>query len=172
MVYNAGYMAANIPTKGDIVRDERGRFLQRPANSAPPITTETAGMMQARRRELKQQAIARAANEAVQSNAVRNNYGDAAWIAEIASVQMMIATTPDAGQAATKAADWLITNAGIGERQRDEVGGVSAVVHTIDPKVVALLAQIAEQQSLHLTNIISNDDSVIEADTVEDADAG
>lgn len=165
-------MAVNTLTTGAIVRDERGRFLAPPDNGHPRFTTDTAVSAIAKRRELKQAAIAKAANEAVQSNTVRNNYGDAAWIAEIASVQMMIATTPDAGQAATKAADWLINNAGIGERQRDEGGAVSAVVHTIDPAVISLLARIAEAQNAFDNSNYHNHVIEAEASTIEDADDG
>jgi hypothetical protein len=140
-------MAVNTPTTGAIVRDGRGRFAPGTTGIGQPITADNSRAMLERRRDKKRDVIQRAANQAVQSNTVRGEFGGEAWIAEIASVQMMIATTPDAGQAATKAADWLINNAGIGERQRDEGGAVSAVVHTIDPQVVALLAQIAEQQN-------------------------
>lgn len=160
-------MAVNRLTTGAIVRDSNGRFAPGTTGIGQPITADNSRAMLERRREKKQEVIQRAANQAVQSNTTRGEFGGQAWIAEIASVQMMIATTPDAGQAATKAADWLINNAGLGERQRDEASGVSAVVHTIDPAVMSLLAQIAEAQGAQHSNVIE-----AETSDIQDTDTG
>jgi hypothetical protein len=105
------------------------------------ITASRASEMLANRIEAKRNTIARAAQDAVQSSRLVKAHGSAAWLAEIAQAQMSIATTPDAGVAATKAADWLVNNAGLGERQAVEAGGTVSLGGVAD--LVAELAGFA-----------------------------
>ena len=143
-----------------------------PGGGNKAFTSVSASLAVAERIEQKRNTIAAAAQAAVQSSSLVKAHGSAAWIAEIAQAQMQIATTPDAGVASTKAADWLVTNAGLGERQAVEAGGAVSLGGVAD--LVAELAAFASSvaglvaaaggaaadstQSMHLTNIISNDE--------------
>ena len=113
--------------------------------AGPLLSPDVARGMVASRVAKKRAAVQASALEAVQSGYLRGKYGDEAWIAEVTQAQMTLATTPDAGKASTIAAEWLINNSGMGERQA-EVEAQQTVTHTLDPEVVALLQQIAHAQ--------------------------
>jgi len=139
MWYYVG-MAVNTPLKTDLpkyevieyegrparlyadgsLRNERGQLLAPAPNAAPPITTATARDMVRIRKERKHAVVQKAANEAVQSGHLRGQYGDMAFMAEVTQAQMTIATTPDAGKAATIAAEWLVNHSGMGEKQAED----------------------------------------------------
>lgn len=130
---------------GTVTDMATGRIL-----AGPPLSPDKARDMVASRVAKKRAAVQAAALEAVQSQSLLNKYGNEAWIAEVTQAQMQLATTPDAGKASTIAADWLVNNSGMGERQQQAEGGGQVVTHTLDPEVIALLQQIADAQSVPL----------------------
>ena len=150
--YNGG-MAINELKTGDNVRiyangavfdKDKGRIVaMRPelAVKSTQITQKSSGELLAIRLANKRDTIAAAAQAAVQSSSLVKAHGSAAWIAEIAQAQMAIATTPDAGVASTKAADWLVNNAGLGERQAVDASGSVSLGGVAD--LVAELAAFA-----------------------------
>jgi coproporphyrinogen III oxidase len=73
-----------------------------------------------------------------------------------------------------RAAEFLFREAGIAERLQQEAGGVSAVVHTIDPAVMSLLAQIAQAQDGNAFDNSNYHNHVIEAEAsdIQDTDTG
>ena len=107
---------------GTIKDATTGHFLHPPRHGL--ITTSERG------RELRQRAVVRkqevvnqSAADAVARNDLRTRFGGESWIAALTETQMEIATTADAGKAATFAADWLIENSGHGELKKPEDGG-------------------------------------------------
>ena len=99
--------------KNGAVQDMRtGKFVQGAA-----LDRDTARDMVRKRVEKKRAIVAQAAQDAVQRGDLVGKYGDAAWIAEVTQAQMQLATTPDAGKSAVMAAQWLISNAGMDEKQ-------------------------------------------------------
>jgi hypothetical protein len=165
-------MTVNLPSKADTT--PRTKVLSNGAiydldkkriTGGAVLTSVKAAELVANKITNKRAAIAQAANEAVESGSIRASYGDLAFVAEITKVMMMRATTPEDSKG-VDAAKWLIQEAGIGERQQDSAQA-QVVTHTIDPDVMALLAQIAEQQSMDIRHIIPSD-NVIDVHAIDD----
>jgi hypothetical protein len=175
LCYN-GVMTVNLPSKADTT--PRTKVLKNGAiydldkkriTGGAVLTSVKAAELVANKITNKRAAIAQAANEAVESGSIRTSYGDMAFVAEITKVMMMRATTPEDSKG-VDAAKWLIQEAGIGERQQEQAQQ-QVVTHTIDPDVMALLAQIAEQQQNGFDNYTyRNHDSVIDVPVI-DADS-
>jgi hypothetical protein len=149
--------AETTVAKNGAVRDlATGRIV-----AGPMLSHDQARGMVASRVAKKRAAVQASALEAVQSGYLRGKYGDEAWIAEVTQAQMTLATTPDAGKASTIAAEWLINNSGMGERQA-EVEAQQTVTHTLDPEVVALLQQIAHAQGQEaaIEAVVLDDDGI------------
>ena len=177
LAYNGG-MDINQLKQGDNIRvyangavfdNDKGRIVaMRPelAVKNTQITPKSSGELLAIRLQGKRDTIAAAALAAVQSSSLVKAHGSAAWIAEIAQAQMAIATTPDAGVASTKAADWLVNNTGLSERQAVDggsSGGVVAGVAALVAELAAFASSIGTLArdgavSVRLSDIISNDD--------------
>lgn len=138
--YNAD-MSTNTPIQSDVtprtrtlsngaVYDlDKGRIVANPGGGKHAITSDNAREMVKARIERKRAIVQAAAQDAVQSQRLNDKYGDAAWIAEVTQAQMILATTPDAGKASTIAAEWLVNNAGMGEKiAKDAEGGAAVTV--------------------------------------------
>lgn len=118
-----------VLASGGVYNYETGRIMSNPGGGKYAITRDNARDMVRRRVELKRAAVQAAAQDAVQNQAMLTKYGDEAWIAEVTQAQMILATTPDAGKASTIAAEWLVTNAGMGEKvlQQAQEGAAATV---------------------------------------------
>jgi len=109
-------------------RDARGRWLPGVrGGGAPPITTETAHEMHAARLAKKRRLIRAALADGVQDAELRRRFGKQAWLAEVAQTQQAISTTPDAGVAATRAAEFLLLHTGLAEPAVGRVAPAPAV---------------------------------------------
>jgi hypothetical protein len=184
MVYN-GNMAVNTLSKADLPDNIRlykngalfdknkGRIVGiRPdlAEKNTQITPQNSGDLLAIRLDKKRNTIQKAAQAAVQSSALKLAHGSDAWIAEIAQAQMMVATTPDAGVASTKAAEWLINNAGLGERQA-VAGDNSGTLGALSDVIGALSAFAGSIAGLVADNAFDNSNYHNQSSSVVDADA-
>ena len=99
---------------------DKGRIVANPGGGSHAITSERAIEFAQLRIDRKRQAIAQAANEAVESGDLRARFGDMAFVADIARVAMMKATTPDDPKA-IDAARFLLQEAGISDKQGQAV---------------------------------------------------
>jgi len=107
---------ATTDTAVQPTRDARGRWLPGVrGGGAPPITSETAHEMHAARLAKKRRLIRAALADGVQDAVLRKRFGRQAWLAEMAQTQQAISTTPDAGVAATRAAEFLLRHTGLAE---------------------------------------------------------
>lgn len=110
------------------IRDTNGHFLERPPKLDDHlITSANASDYVRRRQELRAQAIAGAAQAAVEREDYRLQYGDMAWVAAIGEAQYIKATTPDDPKS-TAAANFLFEQAGISAKQAPSVTGDSVVI--------------------------------------------
>ena len=108
-----------VLSNGAIYDMDKGRIVaMRPelARESTQITQANSGEMAAMRMERKRAVVAAAAAAAVERDDYRTKYGDSAWIAAIAEAQYIKATTPDDPKS-TDAARFLLTEAGLSERQ-------------------------------------------------------
>jgi len=103
--------------------------------------------------ELKRQTVQAAAQDAVESGSLVTRYGNAAWIAEITQAQMKLATTPDAGKSSVMAAQWLVSNAGMDEKQQQDqaqptVGDMARLVDALAGFVAAAAPSVIDAYPL------------------------
>lgn len=140
----------------EIQRDERGRFLTRPANSAPPITTERAREFAQLRQEKKRQKIIDGANYAIQQDG-RFDGRDLDFVEAIAEVQAIKATNPDDPKS-TDAARFLLQEAGLSEKQAQTDAGQSLGALA---DVVNALSDFAAQ----IANLREDNSEVVDADS-------
>ena len=108
-----------------------------PGGPTTKITQSNAVAYAARRAELRSQVIAQAANEAVENDTYRANYGDMAFVAAIAQAQYIKATTPDDPKS-TAAANFLLEQAGISAKQAQSTSSA-----TSDDSLRGVLADLA-----------------------------
>lgn len=86
------------------------------------FTPQNAREMQSKAIAKKREVAAAAANLEVQDERALL-FGDYAYLAESAINMQRLATSPEAGKAAVMAAQWLVTNTGVDEKQQQEQQG-------------------------------------------------
>lgn len=117
-------MSENSTTSHNAPRLVAGRN----GGTLKPIAKGDMRLVEARR--AKKHALVKASAQAsVQDGRLVGKFGGWAWLAEVTQNQMAIATTPDAGKAATLAATWLVNNAGLAEPTRSEHTDTSATTY-------------------------------------------
>ena len=99
---------------GAIYDMDRHRIVANPGGGRGAITKQNAAQMAEIRRQRKQEAIAKAANDAVLRDDWRVGYGEYAYVAAIADTAMVKATTPDDPKA-IDAARFLLQETGLAE---------------------------------------------------------
>lgn len=186
MVYN-GDMAVNtletttntprtkVLSNGAVYDLDRGRIVANPGGGKHAITSDNARDMVNIRMEQKRQRLMAGANAVVAKGGDFDGVG--LDFAEAIGEAVTLAALDPTSNQQVKAAEFLFREAGIGERQAapgDNSGTIGALADVIGALSafagsIAALSSGDDPASLHLTNIISNDD-VIDADGMAHSD--
>ena len=140
------YDGRNAKYKGKLVRqyedgtikDERGYWVERPANGAALISTDTALSYVLAREEKKRAVAAAAANEAVE-NGTMKQYGDLAYVAELVAAAQRKGTNIDDPKM-IEAARFVMQTTGFVEREQ-----VQQAPTAPDPELIDAIAGLMDK---------------------------
>jgi hypothetical protein len=146
-----GDLPSNIRVykNGALFDKDKGRIVGlRPelAEKNTLITKENTNELLTIRLNRKRELLQAAANDAVERGDLKAIHGNDAWIAEIGYNMQKKATNIDDPKM-VDAARFLLQETGLSDKAV-QAEAAAPVVHTLDPDVVMLLRQIAEQQSV------------------------
>ena len=135
---------------------DKGRIVANPGGGTHAITSANAGAMLQKRIEKKRNAIARAANAVLAEGSKWEGKGFD-FVEAIAEAQMVKATNPDDPKA-TDAARFLITEAGLSDKQADIQ--VTQRNNSGQPDVVMLIAALVQAVPL----VQADDSDIVDAE--------
>ena len=171
MVYNARMSTNALLTSAvdNPLRDANGRYLRKPDN-LPVLTSASASEASRKRWDKYRKASAKGIlKEAQAIDPSVQTPADAYALV----VGKQYITLLDAEKPSMKDVHYLGQIIGAlptAHDKQDTSGGVSAVVHTIDPAVMSLLAQIAEQQNAFDNSNYHNHVIEAEASDIQDTE--